>query len=93
MGLSIGNGVRNKCIQGLVLVSLVQTKVVLSGCFTPGLNQVKWFGSKSCNHRWIVIHAGSHCKVWEINMASDHKVQTSQVIWFEPRSFWRAGSG
>ena len=53
--------------QGLVLGSLVQpetaqardlvlTKLVLACYFTPGLNQVTWFVSKSCKHRLIVVH-------------------------------------
>ena len=36
---------------------LVQAKVILVSYFTPRLNQVTWFGSKSCKNRLIAVHA------------------------------------
>ena len=82
--------------QGLVLASLVQpeasqardlvlTNVVLARRFTPGLNQVTWFGSKSCSHRLIVVHAGLRYELWQINMASNLMARIRLVICFETK--------
>ena len=55
-------------------------------CDVPGCK-------KACQNNPL-IDSGSRYELWEINMASNHiGGYTRDMIWFEPKSFWRAGYG